>query len=116
MGDCCKIWNNNNPSSFARVVDNNYASILHIEIYIKNSYNFKLIFRKDKTMNKSVIVSRAALIAALVEYGFTELMLHKISDAGLFRIFLATLALTDQDLLAEVIEKYDITSDDIKSL
>ena len=35
---------------------------------------------------------------------------------GLFRIFLATLALTDQDLLADVIEKYDITSDDIKSL
>lgn len=67
-------------------------------------------------MNKSIIVSRAALVAALVEYGFTELMLHKISDAGLFRIFLATLALTDQDLLAEVIEKYDITSDDIKSL
>ena len=80
------------------------------------SYYFKLIFiRKDKTM-KSIIVSRAALIAALVEYGFTELMLHKISDAGLFRIFLATLALTDQDLLADVIEKYDITSDDIKSL
>lgn len=79
------------------------------------SYYFKLIFRKDKTM-KSIIVSRAALVAALVEYGFTELMLHKISDAGLFRIFLATLALTDQDLLAEVIEKYDITSDDIKSL
>lgn len=65
---------------------------------------------------KNITVSRAALVAALVEYGFTELMLHKISDAGLFRIFLATLALTDQDLLAEIVEKYEITGDDVRNL
>lgn len=49
MDDCCKIWNGNDYSNFARVVNDNYASILHIKIYTEDSYNFKLIFiRKDK--------------------------------------------------------------------